>query len=166
VSQPERLIHLQLTDPLKTLRGSAGTLPSGMRLRAAHLPDDLATMAELYDAVFESGDPRPATAREFADLTRHPGISPTGMFLAFAGDLAVGLAVASIDVPAPGGVVHQGAIELLAVRPAYRRQGIGRALIHAALAWLVDRGVHKVSASTENTALPDILTRYGFRRVG
>jgi GNAT superfamily N-acetyltransferase len=162
VTDADGLTHLQLADIAATMRRLRRSAPAGIHLRAASLPTDLPVIAELYNAVFESGEPGRMTAGEFASLTRHPGISPTGMFLAFAGDLAVGLAVGSVDVPAPGGPAQQGAIEVLAVRPGYRRRGIGRALLHAVLAWLAAQGVEQVSVGTEDPALADLLIRYGF----
>jgi ribosomal protein S18 acetylase RimI-like enzyme len=171
VSESASMIHLQLADPITALHRLNRTPPAGIYLRAANLPADLPLIAELYNAVFTPDDPNriadPArvTALEFAHLTQHPGISPTGMFLAFAGSQAVGLAVSKVDVPAPGGADHQGAIELLAVRPGFRNRGIGRALIHAALAWLVERGVRQVSASTANPTVSDMLCKYGFQRI-
>jgi GNAT superfamily N-acetyltransferase len=165
VAEAAPLIHLQLADPAAALGRLDGTLPAGIRLRAVELPADLPPIIELYNAVFAPGDTARLTPEEFAHLDLHPGISPQGMFLAFAGDRAVGLGVGSVAVPAPGEGTRQGAVELLAVRPGYRGRGIGRALIHAVLAWLVGQGVCQVSASTDNAALPGMLARYGFRRV-
>jgi ribosomal protein S18 acetylase RimI-like enzyme len=183
VSDTERLVHLQLADPGAALGQLDRRPPAGIHLRAADLPADLPLIAELYNAIFapdeaprgskaersaaagRSADPGQVTIQEFARLTQHPGISPTGMFLAFAGEQAVGLAVSKIDVPAPGGADHRGAIELLGVRTGFRRRGIGRALIRAALGWLVERGVQQVSASAANPIVPDMLSRYGFRRI-
>jgi GNAT superfamily N-acetyltransferase len=165
VAKDPPLIHLQLADPVAALARLDGAPPPGIRLRTVELPADLPPIVELYNAVFAPGDAAALTPAEFAHLDLHPGISPRGMFLAFAGEQAVGLVVGSVAVPAPGEGRRQGAVELLAVRPAYRGRGIGQALIHAVLAWLVGRGVSQVSASTDNAALPEILARYGFRRL-
>jgi GNAT superfamily N-acetyltransferase len=165
VNDAARLIYMELTDLHGTLCQLGATLPPGISLRAARLPADLAIIAQVYNSVFDPGAPNSVMAEEFAHLDRHPGISPTGILLAFDGDLAIGLAVGRIDVPAPGGTAHQGAIELVAVCSDYRGQGIGRALIHATLAWLAERGAQTVSVSTEDPTLADLLARYGFQTV-
>jgi ribosomal protein S18 acetylase RimI-like enzyme len=54
-------------------------------------------------------------------------------------------------------------VELLAIRPGYRRRGIGRALIYQVFRWLAEQQVRRVGATAENQAVVDILVRYGFR---
>jgi GNAT superfamily N-acetyltransferase len=103
------------------------------------------------------------TAEEVAGFSHHPGLSPAGVFLAVHGELAVGLAVARVAVPGWGQQKRQGALELLAVRPGYRRQGIGRALVYAVLTWLVHQGVSTVGVSAEESTLLAVLENYGFQ---
>jgi ribosomal protein S18 acetylase RimI-like enzyme len=163
VNPPDDLVHLQLTNLAGAIRQAEGPLPTGIRLRTADPATDLPLIAELYNAAFGPADPAKATPEEVARLAQHPGLDPGGVFLAFDGDLAVGLGVASVEVSTAWQTAHRGAIELLAVRPAYRRQGIGRALIGAVLAWLADQGVVTVGASAEDPVVIALLQRHGFR---
>ena len=163
MNPPDDLVHLQLTDLARAIRQAEGPLPAGIRLRTADPATDLPLIAELYNVAFGPSDPAKATPDEVARLAQHPGLDPSGVFLAFDGDLSVGLGVASVELSATWHTAHRGAIELLAVRPAYRRQGIGRALVRAVLAWLADQGVVTVGVSAEDPAVIALLQRYGFR---
>ncbi len=156
---------MQLTGLEKVISRYEGILPPGIRLRAVDLASDPPRIADLYNAVFEAEDPGKVTPEEVTRLTQHPGLKPTGAFLAFDGDLAVGLGVGSVDMPTPGMAEHQGAIELLIVRPGYRRQGIGRALVHAVLSWLAEQGVVTVGVSAEDPGVLGVLKKYGFQPV-
>ena len=113
----------------------------------------------------EPDDPVKATPDEIANYARHPGLEPAGVHLALDGDLVVGLGVGRMELAGPGSQSHQGVIELLAVRPGYRRRGIGRALVHNLLDWLVAQGAAMVGASAENAAVVDVLKKYGFQRL-
>jgi GNAT superfamily N-acetyltransferase len=121
-------------------------------------------MTALYNEAYsheEDGD-EALSQEELARLVWHPGLSPKGAFLAFSGERVVGLGVASAELPGPGPGSHRGAVELLAVRPGYQHQGIGRALLHAALSWLADRHVTDIRASVDRPKPLAILRRYGF----
>ena len=109
----------------------------------------------------EDGD-EALSQEELARLVWHPGLSPKGAFLAFSGERAVGLGVASAELPGPGPGPRRGAVELLAVRPGYQHRGIGRALLHAALSWLADRHVTDIRANVDRPKPLAILQRYGF----
>lgn len=163
MSTDDDLVYLQLTDLAGALRRVDARLPPGIGLRTADPAADLGCIAELYGAAFDMSSPGKVTSDEVARLAQHPGLRANGVFLAFDGDLAVGLGVGRVDVPAPGGTAHQGAIELLAVRPGYRRRGIGRALIRAVLIWLASQHVATVGVSAEDPTLLAVLKQYGFR---
>jgi GNAT superfamily N-acetyltransferase len=163
VSHPERLVHLQLPDLAAALLRLEAPLPAGIRIRFAELAADLSLIAELYNTVFEPDSPGKVSAGEVAHFAQHPGLNPGGVFLAFDDELAVGLGVGSLQVPAAAETIRQGAIELLAVRPGYRRRGIGRALIYQVLTWLAGQGVSTVGVSAEHPFLLTVLKRYGFR---
>ncbi|MEJ2211805.1 MAG: GNAT family N-acetyltransferase [Anaerolineae bacterium] len=142
--------------------------PPGITLRRADLAADLPAMVELCRASFQAassvaGDDEVAACAELADLLRHPGLAPPGAFLALDGDLFVGLGVGRVEVPARGEGTRRAAIELLAVRPGYRRRGLARALLGRLLAWLAARGVDTVVASTEDPVVAAMLERHGFR---
>jgi ribosomal protein S18 acetylase RimI-like enzyme len=59
---------------------------------------------------------------------------------------------------------HRGWLYYVAVDPALRRQGIGRALVRAGEAWLRDRGVPKVHLMVRetNTAVVEFYARIGY----
>jgi len=158
-------VRLELTDPGRALRQMEGPWPAGIGLRTAELPADLPLIAELYNAAFEDTGTDQVTPEQMACLAYHPSLSHKGILLAFAGNTAVGLVVGSLDLTSAERAGRQGAIELLVVRPGYRRRGIGRALVHAILRWLADQGVSAVSVSAEGSTVPALLARYGFEPV-
>jgi GNAT superfamily N-acetyltransferase len=165
VSSPDRWIALRLADLPRALARTAGPLPPGLCLRTVALPADLPHIAALYNAAFGLDDPEAVTPDQVAPFRRHPGLDPSGAFLALDGDLAVGVGVGSVEVPAAGDATRRGAVELLAVQPAYQRRGIGRALLHAVLGWLAGRGVAVVEAVVQAPTPLAMLERYGFARV-
>ena len=147
-------------------------LPPGIVLRPANLPADLPAINTLYQIVFAppaasapDGDNTENQA-EVAGLIRHPGLAPPGIFLALHGELAVGLGIGRIEVPSAGDTTRRAAVELLAVRPAYRRRGIARALLRRLLSWLAERGVQTVLASTDDPIVAALLESHGFQAEG
>jgi GNAT superfamily N-acetyltransferase len=143
--------------------------PPGIVMHSARLPADLPALGKLFQAAFAPalasgriGDEE-GTQAEVAGLIRHPGLAPPGIFVALDGELMVGLAVGRIEVPAAGESSLRAAVELLAVLPAYRRQGIARALLRLLLAWLADRGVETVLARTDDPIVAAMLEQHGFQ---
>jgi ribosomal protein S18 acetylase RimI-like enzyme len=63
---------------------------------------------------------------------------------------------------------HRGTIYYLAVDPAMRRRGLGRAAIAAAEAWLKARGVWKINllVRTENTDVLGFYQKLGYEKGG
>lgn len=162
MTDPSRWVVLQLTDVAEALRCTGDPLPTGFDLRPVELDADLLQIAALYNAAFGLEGPDAVTPNKALRFTWHPGLHPTGAFLVFAGPLAVGLGLGRVEVPAPGSTARRGAVELLAVRPEYRRRGIARALLHAVLGWLASQGVTRVAASVEDTPALLMVQRYGF----
>lgn len=167
MSAREELIHYQRTG----LAGVADLVPApppGIEVRSAVAATDLSIIADLYNAAFERIEDR-VTEADIAGYARHPGLAAHGVFLAFDGALAVGMVVGRLDVPAPGGETRRAAIELLAVRPGYRRRGIGATLIGDLLARWASIGVETVGAAVgppgRDMGVGTLLERYGFRRV-
>jgi ribosomal protein S18 acetylase RimI-like enzyme len=154
-------VHLQIALP-RIGAGRTWPLPAGIALRTAQAPRDLAPIAELYNAAFGRDGDDAVTPQRVARFAYHPGLSPLGVFLAYAGDQAVGLGVARLAVPAPGQADHTGAVELLAVRPGFRRRGLAHALLDAILSWLAQQGVTLVEASTDRPAVIGLLMAHGF----
>lgn len=157
------LFHLELSDLQAAIRQPGPNLPAGMSLRAADPEADLTAIAGLYNAAFEREPADQVTADRIAAYAQHPGLGAPGVVLALHGDLAVGLAVAKLEVPVRGRDARQGSLELLAVHPAYQGQGLGQALAHRALSWLAGQGATTVSATTDHPAALAILRQLGFQ---
>jgi GNAT superfamily N-acetyltransferase len=157
------MIQMQLANLEEMVRRLAAPLPAGIRLRPANLATDLPLIAGLYNTIFARDEAEALTADEVAGYVRHPGLDALGVFLAFAGEAVVGLAVGKREVPAPGEPGGRGSVELVAVRADYQQQGIGRALVHRALAWLSEQGVERVVAAADHPMVLGLLQRYGFR---
>jgi GNAT superfamily N-acetyltransferase len=166
VKTQAELVHLELSDLQAAIGQPGPNLPAGMSLRAADPETDLGTIADLYNAAFEREPSDRITAEKVAAYARHPGLGPSGVMLAFDGHLAVGMAVARLEVRASGSEAREGSVELLAVHPAYWGLGLATALTHRALSWLAGQGVKKVSATTDHRAALAILRRFGFQAVG
>jgi ribosomal protein S18 acetylase RimI-like enzyme len=156
---------LQLTNLPEALRRSQGPLPPHIHLRAVDKSTDLSQVTDLYNLAFSRKEEDVLSPEELARLVWHPGLNPKIAFLAFDGEQTVGLGVASAEAPGPSIASRQGAVELLAVRPEYQQQGIGRALLHALLTWLAEREVDLIGAIVDHPKPFIILRRYGFAPV-
>lgn len=131
----------------------AGTsLPPGIELRAYEDDDAEAVRAVLNEAFAE--DPfwhgvSPSNFREFYVKAR--GFEPRLWLLGWEGDELAGAVLAySARVGDPG----LGWVGTLAVRPAWRRRGLGEALLRAGFAALHERGLRRagLGVDTENVA--------------
>ena len=160
MNSPGPWISLRLASLAEALRRTQASLPPGLHLREANQALDLPQVTALYNEAYSREEA--LSQEELARLVWHPGLSPKGAFLAFSGERAVGLGVASAELPGPGPGPRRGAVELLAVRPGYQHRGIGRALLHAALSWLADRHVTDIRANVDRPKPLAILQRYGF----
>jgi GNAT superfamily N-acetyltransferase len=116
-------------------------------------PDDLATLTALWIEVTRHHEPldplfrlRPGAEAEVRELLHAWLRDPDARaFLAEDGDEALGMACARIDrAPPILEEVERGEITDLFVRGAWRRRGVGRALVGAALHWVATRGVARV----------------------
>ncbi|HSJ59341.1 MAG TPA: GNAT family N-acetyltransferase [Anaerolineae bacterium] len=168
MSEHEELAHYELVGLDGVVRRLA-VPPPGIEIRSAVEPADLSNIADVYNAAFERVDNK-VTEAHVAGYARHVGMTAPGVFLAFDGALAVGVVVGRLDVPAPGGETRRAGVELLMVRPEYRRRGIAAALLGTLLAWLAATGVEVVGATVDTAdremGVETLLERYGFRRVG
>lgn len=158
-------VYVEVSDLQAFLRQAegAGGLAPGIALRPASLAGDEEVIAELVNTVFGFESQERVTGTDVAGFGRHPGLASQGIFLAFDGSLAVGVVIGRVDVPAPGGEAHRGAVELLAVRTGYRQRGIGRQLIYQVFSWLAEQQVQRVGATAQEPRTVDILKSYGFR---
>jgi ribosomal protein S18 acetylase RimI-like enzyme len=109
----------------------------------------------------------PRTEQGYASYLESQLKEPTVLVLVAErnGD-AVGYTYAAVEGPdymslrGPAGVLHD-----IVVDPAHRREGIGRMLLDATLAWLDARGAPRVVLSTavRNEAAQQLFTSAGFR---
>jgi ribosomal-protein-alanine N-acetyltransferase len=128
--------------------------PSGITLRQANSPRDLAAVAQLYGEAF--GDaPWPS------DWTSFPGYDPAGVFVAEEGHKLVGFVVSFRRG-------EHGYISVAATSPDRRRHGIARALVTSALLRFRAQGLSEVIIDVrgDNAAAIRCYESLGFRRVG
>jgi ribosomal protein S18 acetylase RimI-like enzyme len=107
---------------------------------------------------------RRAAAR--AEVRRLVGHDPAVCVLvALIDAVVVGWLVASFDPALPTG--RRGAtLHRVEVHPAWRRAGVGRALVGALRAELIRAGVRVARATVDTVDGPALLLRVGFRRTG
>ncbi len=112
-------------------------------------PDAAPALAALHAEAFD----RPWDGVAFASLLRTPGA------LALASGDGFILAQAVVD---------EAEVLTLAVRPAVRRQGLGRALLEAVAAELAARGVRtlRLEVAEDNAAARALYAASGFRTAG
>jgi ribosomal protein S18 acetylase RimI-like enzyme len=112
--------------------------------------------------------PRPNMAQLYGDFLGRQMALPDKTVLAAERDGAVaGYVYAGLEGPdfmalrGPAGVVYD-----LAVDAAFRRQGIGRMLLEAALHWVAERGAERAVLSTadKNAGAQRLFAQAGFRR--
>lgn len=92
---------------------------------------------------------------------RGPGDRPEATFVALAGDDVVGYAKFHLSDARPAVAVH----DITAVRRAWRRRGIARALKSAEIAWAMQRGYERLETANElrNTPIRRLNERFGYR---
>jgi len=131
-------------EPLLLLPPTA--LPSGVAQRPVEPAQYRAIYAAFKDAFAGNWTSTPESEDDYLqfidDEMAGPGCDPELYQVAWAGDQVVGLVFARIE----RGV---GVIPQVAVRKAWQRRGIGRALMVAALRALYDRGMRQVRIITD-----------------
>lgn len=117
---------------------------------------DLASLAALDHAVFEP--PYQLGSGELVEL-----MVTSGYFVVAEDPVAGLIGYACADV-----VGDTGQIIRLAVHPAARRQGLGRALLNDAFAYCQSAGAQRVTINTQesNVVSLHLYEQFGFRRVG
>jgi ribosomal protein S18 acetylase RimI-like enzyme len=149
---------------------------TSVRIRPASAPDLLALgrlgalLIEQHHAFdahrFLPG--RPSTPNDYAEFLAAQLTNPdVAVLVATVGEEVVGYAYAAAEgfdymsLRGPAGVLHD-----LIVAPAFRRRGIGRLLLEAAVAFLKSRGVPQVALTTaeKNLGAQALFANSGFRR--
>ena len=114
--------------------------PGGIRVRAYEAGDE----RSVYDAHVETwqdtSDPLEETFEEWRHwTTRRESFDPSLWFLAYDGDRLAGFALCKLD----DGDATAGWISALGVRRAWRRKGLGEALLHHAFREFAGRGLRR-----------------------
>lgn len=127
-------------------------LPSGVALRTYSGPADIAGWLSIREQAF-SRQPvgvRGWTERDFdAEFLAKPDWNPAFLWFADSTESTPALAVGTVAIawrsppPAPRPAIHW-----LAVRPRFRRRGIGRLLVHTAEATCWDLGCRQMWLET------------------
>ena len=96
--------------------------------------------------------------------TRWGSDAAAAMFLAFDGDRTCGIAGSLVDE----GNAHRAHVISMWVDPAYRRAGVGKALIDAIVEWNTSIGVREtvLMVTSVNTGAIAFYERIGFTRTG
>lgn len=142
----------------------APQLPAGFRLRPVASAEELAAAAAMHQEVFVAASTvvrdRLALSEGSQDIQAIDLVAetPDGAFAAFC------LCSASRDFDTRH-YRHEGWIDLLGTRPAYRRRGLGRAALLAGLRLLADQGVDVALLGTTswNVAAQRLFVSSGFR---
>lgn len=122
-----------------------------IRIRRFIQTEDEETWLRIWnEANKEYDDYRPALMEDFEKAEKNPSFDPTGMLIAEWDGNPVGFVNAFIDKERKEKL---GFIRVLGVHPAYRRRGIGRALVEKALESLGARGIERVQAWTQDDRL-------------
>lgn len=136
---------------------SAAPAPAGLTLRP-YAPADEAAVLALWaasDLLRPQNDPR-------QDIARKLRVNPEWFLVAeAAGGRLVGVVMAGYEG-------HRGWLNYLAVDPAHRRAGVGRALVARAEALLLAAGCPKINLQVrpENRAVLAFYERLGWRVEG
>lgn len=144
--------------------------PPGVRLRPYQGWEDIAAWIEL-DAVAFSGHwgAAPLTLADILAITRRPDFDPGGLWFAEIGGKLIGQALARHSSRAQAIMgTPIGRIEDVAVLPAYRGRGVGRALLLAAMNYLWGRGCRAIelTVDAENADARRLYDALGFVEVG
>jgi mycothiol synthase len=128
-------------------------VPAGLEVRSYRPDADAEPVRQALNESFATDpfhhDVTPSNFREFYLKAR--GFDPSLWLLGWAGDELAGFALA---YPQHAGEADLGWVGTLGVRPAWRRRGLGEALLRAAFVALAERGLRRVGlgVDTENVA--------------
>jgi mycothiol synthase len=155
---PEReFLHMQI-DVAPGLQ--AGSAPDGIGIRPRGEDDDRAIFAAVDEAFREHWGYRPEPYDEWVSAWQGSATyDPTLWFVATDGEELVGAALCTT-------LEDRGWIGDLAVRPGWRRRGIGEALLRAAFARFAERGLPSVMLNVDRdntTGATRVYERAGMR---
>jgi mycothiol synthase len=120
-----------------------GPAPDGIEFMPVETDDDVAVVHGVIEEAFaEHWGHRPMTLERWLENQARPGFDQTLWLIARDGDRAAGVLTASAGA-------DRGWIDYLGILAAYRRRGIGAALIRRAFAAFADRGFDRVALSVD-----------------
>ncbi|NOZ28532.1 MAG: GNAT family N-acetyltransferase [Chloroflexi bacterium] len=144
--------------------------PPGVRLRTYHPGQDAQAWLALDAAAFSRHwGATPLTPEDVAALADRPDFDPDGLWFAEVDGKLVGQALARYNKQGPTLLgMPVGRIDEVAVLPAYRGRGIGRALVLAAMNYLWSRGcrVIELTVDGENARARRLYDTLGFVEAG
>lgn len=141
-------------------------VPDGFELRTYEDRDSEAVRATVNQAFAEDPLSQEATKEIFREFfLGGRGFDPALWVLAWDGDELAGSA---LSYPVHGSDTELGWVANLAVRPPWRRRGLGGALLLSAFARLYDRGLRRVGLGVDSQNVTGALRLYervGMRKV-
>ena len=166
-SRTFHLMQIELDAPI-----SAARWPDGIAVRNAVPDEDDVALVKAYQEPFADHygiihQPFEAELEEWRQLMQEDGFDASLWFLAFevgSGEIA-GLCVCSAQAP---GDPDLGRIGDLGVRPAWRRRGVGKALLLHAFGVLAERGIRGAVLSVDTkskSGAPALYEKAGMRSV-
>jgi mycothiol synthase len=136
-----------------------------LKIRAFVQGEDEAIWLTMRNESFtEYDDFRPGTMEDIKIWEKSPEFDPVGLYIAEVEDKPVGCIQAHVDRERKE---KKGFVQGLCVIPAYRRRGIGRALLETALSSLRERGMETAQAWSrdDKPAAKHLLESIGFQVV-
>jgi ribosomal protein S18 acetylase RimI-like enzyme len=157
-----KLLEMTL-DPWLPLPDPPPALPSSIAIRAVapdHMMPIALSVSEAYESEYADGRyDSGATPADFADELRQERQDPTLWQVAWSGAGVVGQVLSVIER-------DRAEVFEVSVRPAWRRRGLGRALLARALREIRRRGVDEIRLHTRDdfpTHAKDLYASLGFR---
>jgi len=154
--------HWQMS--LAEYGGGALQIPSGFELRHL-LPGDEESLCALQNLAFiGSWGFRPNTVKEIRYLMNTSWCRPEGVLFINEGQRKVGYCW-TMDDPTDK---EKGYIRMMGVNPAYRGQGLGRAILVAGIEYLRKRGLKEIEllVDSRNHSAKRLYQSAGFKRKG
>ena len=141
-------------------------LPPGFAVRSMVAGQDEETLTELQNLAFgENWGFSPNTVEQIRVRVEHNRGGPESIiFITEHGKPAA----YNWTMFYPDDVSPSGVVAMTGVRPEYRGRGIGRAVVTAGIAYLVERGASFVDleVDADNTPARELYLNLGFRKVG
>ena len=151
-------------------------LPAGFAVRSLVAGQDEETLTDLQNVSFEENwGFSPNTVEQIRTRVEHNRGGPESILFITEGSVTED-GITEHSKPAAynwtmflsDGESSSGVVAMTGVHPDYRGRGIGRAVVTAGIAYLVERGasVVELEVDAENTPARELYLKLGFRKVG